>query len=546
MECNTPHTQCTIGLAHTPCQELTGWTELCQSHYDNEYNTYAHEVVWKKIGRVWRRSLGGGSTCAKTVLGHNLRDRKSIMDVIVPFIPDSVIALAELYAFRQHLCSGNIDKGLDWVGYNLFYSNLTCYAKRIFGHFWIRRWEVVLSLFASYLMGRVSIDWRRSLMVALWLCVDTIALVLEILLSGPHATRWGVLSLLYWLQLTSDLAIMVWLMTYAPLLHYSAASPDASYLCVTPEAYWCHHCLSIAVDYATVTSVFCIEGPGDLPYISMTMSQTVQTRYKVTWTSAFGAAAHTFRIKTQQGGMYLLIISYIWEDPKDRFWLPTLHLLNGRVVAVGTHSSPDSPPPGTDVKGCQVSVTTAEGSTQSTVTTKTVTCQTSAGDDEEQHQPASPGELVSQTSATGDSMREETGPPQLSDGLLAEVMSAIPPQPLSPPLPLLPILSPLHSPVTPSHMEGSGSPLLMGLPHHLSSRGSLCHLPFRCILTSSTSLRFSTSGPRCKSLDHHITQNSWKRSSPCVFMIQTLIFSDFWDFRHGYSLISRRGCQNKV
>ncbi|MEQ2162962.1 hypothetical protein GOODEAATRI_025355 [Goodea atripinnis] len=90
------------------------------------------------------------------------------------------------------------------------------------------------------------------------------------------------------------------------------------YLWVMPEAHWCHHCLSIAVDYATVTSVFCIEGPGDLPYISMTMSQTLQTRYKVTWTSAFGAAAHTFRIKTQQGGMYLPIISYVWEDPKDR------------------------------------------------------------------------------------------------------------------------------------------------------------------------------------------------------------------------------------
>ncbi|MEQ2207545.1 hypothetical protein XENOCAPTIV_014272, partial [Xenoophorus captivus] len=126
MECNTARTQCTIGLARRPCQELTGWTELCQSHYDNEYNTYAHEVVWKKIGGVWRKSLGGGSTCAETVLGHNFRHRKSIMDVIVPFIPDSVIALAELYAFRQHLCSGSIDKGLDWVGYNLFYSNLTC------------------------------------------------------------------------------------------------------------------------------------------------------------------------------------------------------------------------------------------------------------------------------------------------------------------------------------------------------------------------------------------------------------------------------------
>ncbi|MEQ2301663.1 hypothetical protein AMECASPLE_038386 [Ameca splendens] len=136
--------------------------------------------------------------------------------------------------------------------------------------------------------------------------------------------------------------------------------------------------------------------------------------------------------------MYLPIISYTWEDPKDRFWLPTLHLLDGRVVAVGTRSSPDSPPPGTNVKGCQVSIITAEGSTQTSVATKTVTCQTSAGDDEEQHQPASLDELVSQTSATVDAMRDETGPPQLSDGLLAEVLPAIPPQPFSPPFALTP------------------------------------------------------------------------------------------------------------
>ncbi|MEQ2193168.1 hypothetical protein XENOCAPTIV_025218 [Xenoophorus captivus] len=304
------------------------------------------------------------------------------------------------------------------------------YVKLIFGHFWIRRWKLALSLFASYLMGRVKIDWRRSLMVALWLCVDTIALVLEILLSGPHAT----------------------------LLRY---------LWVSPEAHWCHHCLSIAVDFATVTSVYCIEGPEDLPYISMTISQTFQTRYKVTWTLAFGAAAHTFRIQTQPWGMYLPIISYIWEDPKDSFWLPTLHLLDGRIVAIGTHSSPDSPPSATDVKGCQVSITTAEGSTQTYFTTKTVTCQTSASDDEEQHQPASLVELISQTSATGEAMRDETGPPQLSDGLLSEVMSAIPPQPSPPPLlSLPPILSPLHSPVdTISHgwqrlpaADGSPSP----------------------------------------------------------------------------------------
>ncbi|MEQ2209008.1 hypothetical protein XENOCAPTIV_022266 [Xenoophorus captivus] len=258
MECNIAHTQCTIALVRRPCQELTGWTELCQSHYDNEYNTYAHEVVWKKIGGVWRRSLGGG----------------------------------------------------------------------------------------------------------LNLCRD----------------RWGILSLLYWLQLTSDLTIMVWLMTYAALFHYSAASPDAS-------------------------------------------------------------------IKTQQGGMYLPVISYIWKDPKDGFWLPTLRLLDGRVVAIGAHGSSDSPPRGTEVKGCQVAITTAEAGTQTSVTTKSVTCQTSAGDDEEQHQPVSLEELVSQTSPSGHSMREETGPPQQSDGLLAEVMSIILPQHSPPPSPLPPILSPLHSPV---------------------------------------------------------------------------------------------------
>ncbi|MEQ2209556.1 hypothetical protein XENOCAPTIV_000841, partial [Xenoophorus captivus] len=100
--------------------------------------------------------------------------------------------------------------------------------------------------------------------------------------------------------------------------------------------------------------------------------------------------------------------------------LPTRHLLDGRIVALGTHSSLDSPPPHTDDKECQVSISTAGGSTQTSVTTKTVTCQTYAGDDEEQHQPVSLEELISQTSATGDAMRHETDPPQLSDDLLAE------------------------------------------------------------------------------------------------------------------------------
>ncbi|MEQ2309451.1 hypothetical protein AMECASPLE_038832 [Ameca splendens] len=175
--------------------------------------------------------------------------------------------------------------------------------------------------------------------------------------------------------------------------------------------------------------------------------------------------------------MYLPIISYIWRDPKDGFRLPTLHLLDARVVAVGAHGSPDSPPRGTEVQRCRVSTTTAESSTQTSVTTKSVTCQTSAGDDEEQHQLVSLEELVSQNSPASDPMREETGPPQLSDGWLAEVMSMIPPQPFSPPSPLPPILSPIHDPVditsqgesiadgTPSppvlRKEPMSSPLLM-------------------------------------------------------------------------------------
>ncbi|KAK5604123.1 hypothetical protein CRENBAI_023111 [Crenichthys baileyi] len=343
---------------------------------------------------------------------------------------------------------------------------------------------------------------------------------------------------------------MAWLMTYAALFHYTAASTDASssdiqpppfrspwlaaqrqnredscsrcgisasvlrYLWVTPEAHWCRHCLSITVDYATVTRVFCIEGPGDLPYISMTTSQNLQTQYKV--------------LKIDSGCP------------------PPIYSMGGLLLLV-THSSPDLPPPGTDVKGCQVSITTADGSTQTSVTTKSVTCQTSAGDHEEQQQPSSLEELISQTSATSDAMQDETGPPQLSDGLLAEVMSAIPPQPFSPPSPLPPILSPLHSPVeTFSHgwqriPAADGSPSPPVLQKEPVSSPLLMHPDF----IDELEILDGWSPPQVPRSPYY--SESWKmRSSPCVFMIQTLIFSDFWDFGHGYSLISRRGCQNKV
>ncbi|MEQ2207930.1 hypothetical protein XENOCAPTIV_021257, partial [Xenoophorus captivus] len=90
-----------------------------------------------------------------------------------------------------------------------------------------------------------------------------------------------------------------------------------------------------------------------------------------------------------------------------------------------------------------------------------VTCQTSAGDNEEQHEPVSLGKLVSPIPPTEDPMREDAGPPQLADGWLNEVMLTIPPQPFSPPLPLPHLLSPILSPVDTASQEESvagGSP----------------------------------------------------------------------------------------
>ncbi|MEQ2206956.1 hypothetical protein XENOCAPTIV_005286 [Xenoophorus captivus] len=295
------------------------------------------------------------------------------------------------------------------------------YAKLLFGHFWVRRWEVALSLFASYLLGRVKIDWKRSLMVLLWLCVDTTALALEILLSGPHATRRAPAKI--------ATAAMEALLAFAVIIYLGQLTLS-------------------------------LKGQGKWIWLSKLVGLAVWslgwgTRYKVVWTSAFGAAPHTFRIKRERGGLYLPIINYIWQDPQDGFWLPALHLLDGRALAIGTHGSPDSPPRVTDVQGCQVSTTIAECGTQTSVTTNNVTCQTSAGDNEEQHQPVSLGKLVSPIPPTEDPMREDAGPPRLADGWLNEVMLTIPPQTFSPPSPLPPILSPILSPIGTTSQEES-------------------------------------------------------------------------------------------
>ncbi|MEQ2202089.1 hypothetical protein XENOCAPTIV_024021 [Xenoophorus captivus] len=337
MECNTAQTQCTIGLARRPCQELTGWTELCQSHYEDEYNTYAHEVEG-----VWRRSLGGGSTCAEIVLGHNLRHRKSIMDVIVPFSPDSVIALAELYDFRLHLCSGSMDKGLDWVGHNLFYSNLTCKPPK---ETWKNCGE------GAY---QHACTWYETLGHSIG---NVITIVAQ---EAGHIIGEGVSVVEGWI---ANLFMMLW-----PYLLAAVGVIIIVIICkVLAQQFLRSMLTSGRRSYRPLPSK---EGPP-------------RTRCQVIWTSAFGAAARTFKIRPWQGGLYLPIISYIWRDPTDGFWLPTLHLLDGRVVAIGAHGSPDSPPRVTEVQVRQVSTTTTESSTQTSVTTKSVTCQTTVGDNDE-------------------------------------------------------------------------------------------------------------------------------------------------------------------
>ncbi|KAK5611743.1 hypothetical protein CRENBAI_010728 [Crenichthys baileyi] len=277
---------------------------------------------------------------------------------------------------------------------------------------------------------------------------------------------------------------MVWLMTYAALFHYTAASPDAS-SCETQSPPFRSPWLAAQRwngEFLPLEVI--IQGPQYVPDKSTyeppnTLQDTVScSRCGISAPSpqiSVGYALSSLD-KDTAGGMYLPIISCPRGNPQDRFWLPTLHLLDGELLLL----APIAPffAPGTDAKGCQVSITTADGSTQTSVTTKSVTCQTSACDDEEQHQPASLEELISQTSATSDAMQTETGPPQLSDGLLAEVMTAIPPQP-SPPLRPYPQSSRLCiALLRPSHMDGSGSPQLKGFPHYLSSRRSLYHLPF--------------------------------------------------------------------
>ncbi|MEQ2254053.1 hypothetical protein ILYODFUR_038916 [Ilyodon furcidens] len=187
----------------------------------------------------------------------------------------------------------------------------------------------------------------------------------------------------------------------------------------------------------------------------MTVSKDLQSRYKVAWTSAYGTVGYNYRIRRAQGGLYLPIVCYIWEDPNRGFWLPVLHLLDGRAVAIGTHGPPGSPHWEAEVQEHIVSTTTTDKTTQTSVTTRSVTCQTSIDDNEDKDQPLVLGAQFSPISPAEEPLPEGPVPDQLSEGWLNEVMFTIPPETFSPLSPLPPVLSPILSPVETASGEES-------------------------------------------------------------------------------------------
>lgn len=120
------NTECIMGLARKSCQIVRGWEDHCKDHYADEYETHSSRVEWKKIKGVWRRAIGRGTTCTDAILGFQLKMRKSILSVPVPFILNILVAIVEGHAFWKSMCQGERDHGFDWVGPNLLYSNLTC------------------------------------------------------------------------------------------------------------------------------------------------------------------------------------------------------------------------------------------------------------------------------------------------------------------------------------------------------------------------------------------------------------------------------------
>lgn len=129
MVCDRANTTCTISLVREPCQHVPGWEDYCNTQYEQEYDTYGHQTVWKKIRTVWVRAFPEGVGCAKAVLGHGMSRRRKVIGQIVPFAADPILMLAEGHAFRRSMCEGNESTGFEWLGPNSLYNSSLCYPQ---------------------------------------------------------------------------------------------------------------------------------------------------------------------------------------------------------------------------------------------------------------------------------------------------------------------------------------------------------------------------------------------------------------------------------
>lgn len=95
--------------------------------------------------------------------------------------------------------------------------------------------------------------------------------------------------------------------------------------------------------YSYVTAIFCVNGRGVLPYIDTSISRCLERDHKVVWTSALGQSDDMLSSSRLGNGRLFPVVRKLWENQVTRRCLPTLHLLNGILVAVGEYVSPVCP-----------------------------------------------------------------------------------------------------------------------------------------------------------------------------------------------------------
>ncbi|XP_043981624.1 uncharacterized protein LOC122836042 [Gambusia affinis] len=213
-----------------------------------------------------------------------------------------------------------------------------------------------------------------------------------------------------------------------PICCVGCGIPAESYgfLWVASSTRWCHKCVHTHFSY--VTALFCVEGRG-APYIAASTSRILERDHKIVWTSAWGQDDNELSSSKLGNGRLYPIVRKLWENQVSRRCLPTLHLLNGKVVAVGEYIPPVcpvSPDMFVDV-GTQTSTATQDQCSQTELLSSS-------------HQPCQTTDTGSSSSTYEEEFQE----------LLAELCLPTPPQevtvagsaPAPPPRPSPPHLQP--------------------------------------------------------------------------------------------------------